>query len=401
LSRITSNAHRSDSKNQYSIIVCSIDDNKFQKLVISIKNTFSKAVQVIRIADARSLAEGYNRGIHYANGKIIIFCHDDIEFLNSNVDEIIEKDLKKFDIVGVAGTCRLIQGAWISAGQPFVHGQVAHKDSEHGDGITLCLYGLGRDNTIVNGVQALDGLFIAMNRYVLDDLRFDETLFTGFHLYDLDYTYAAYLKGYRIAIDHRIHLIHDSIGRFGTDWKNYAELFYKKYETVLPKNENDAFRLIRGVHFYSKNRTEHEMQVNSAGKRLWMEKGSEKLGSYLKIYIKIADNTYAILARNNCRLPFRDSSINYLCCRYHELSGKEKIENFAEILRICRHGAIIEFVMHFKKNNAEKETTQNQFFGPQTVYSENSKKIIGVLVPQGSERNGTGINSTCYQIKKQ
>jgi glycosyltransferase involved in cell wall biosynthesis len=224
--------NRPPNKPDYSLIVCSIDDRKYANLLKSVDAAFSKPVQVIRIIDAASLAEGYNRGVRFAQGKICIFCHDDIEFINCNMDSLLEEDLALHDIVGVAGTSRLVSGKWIQAGSPYIHGLVAHEDVRT-MGYSLCVYGMGQDPVVVEKIQALDGLFFAVNRDVLDYIAFDEALFDGFHLYDLDFTFNAYLKGFKLAVDHRLLLIHQSGGRFDHNWQQYARRFNGKYARWL------------------------------------------------------------------------------------------------------------------------------------------------------------------------
>jgi GT2 family glycosyltransferase len=220
-----------------SIVTCSNKDERFNAFFQNVIGTFGDQLQIIRVNDAQSMAEGYNRGVRSAIGKIIIFCHDDIEFLDSNTLEFIKEDLDFFDIVGVAGTSRLMEGRWHISGKKYIHGYVAHPLNERSTDYQICVYGNSSKFHIVKNIQALDGLFFAVKNSVCSDVRFDES-FNGFHLYDLDFTYAAYLKGYRIAIDHRIPILHHSGGRYDAIWKIFYDKFNTKYSNVLyPKLE--------------------------------------------------------------------------------------------------------------------------------------------------------------------
>ena len=248
---------------EFSIITCSCDDSRFTSLKDSIAKTFGHDVQLIRIQGARSLAEGYNLGISQAKGSQIIFCHDDIVFLNHDTASLVAKDLESFDMVGVAGTSRIVDGKWNSSGHPYLHGQVAHVSKGKEPGYQLCSYGLGRDNAIVKNIQALDGLFVGVNRSVIDALRFDERRFDGFHLYDLDYTYTAYLLGFRIAIDSRIHLLHHSDGRYDNNWEKYAKRFYQKYGHIFPNKRKNASMFINRTFSKSLENIRSEMLRNS------------------------------------------------------------------------------------------------------------------------------------------
>jgi predicted O-linked N-acetylglucosamine transferase (SPINDLY family) len=223
-------------KSRLSIITCSVDHAKFTAFETNVRNTFGNGVQLIRIADARSLSEGYNRGIARAEGDILVFCHDDIEFLSCDTAALIREDLLTRDIAGVAGASRLYEGKWILAGHPHVHGQVAHL-AEDRKRYELTVYGQNTENVLVDGIQALDGLFFAVKRHVLDQVQFEEYTFTGFHLYDLDFTYSAFLRGFRLAVDYRIHVLHTSAGRYDEVWKADFFRFNRKHARHLPKRQ--------------------------------------------------------------------------------------------------------------------------------------------------------------------
>src|SRR6185503_5578792 len=53
---------------------------------------------------------------------------------------------------------------------------------------------------LIHGMQALDGLFMAANREVLERVRFDEVTFDGFHGYDMDFSFSSHLAGFRLAV---------------------------------------------------------------------------------------------------------------------------------------------------------------------------------------------------------
>jgi GT2 family glycosyltransferase len=186
--------------------------------------------EIIRIADARSLAEGYNRGIAQSRGDRIILSHDDIQILNPNACDKIKGHLDRFDLIGVAGTSRLICGEWVRAGPPYIHGQVAHT-AQGLIGYEIWIFSTG--TTIVGNVQAIDGLFMACTRKVVEAVRFDERSFDGWHLYDLDFSYSAYLAGFRLGVCNDISIIHASRGLRHPSCETYARHFEQKYRDKL------------------------------------------------------------------------------------------------------------------------------------------------------------------------
>jgi hypothetical protein len=218
-----------------SIIICSIKPQRFDKVCANYHALLSGVEhEIIGIHDARSLCEGYNRGIRRATGEILVFSHDDIEILSSDFAAKLLAHMARHDLIGVAGTTRVIGGNWLYAGWPHIHGQIGSPGTSPGS-IKVRVFqirGLATPNA-----QAIDGIFLAVRRAVVERIGFDETTFDGWHLYDLDFTYSAHLAGFRAAICHDLCLVHDSIGDYGRDWQRYAQRFEEKYRDRLPRGE--------------------------------------------------------------------------------------------------------------------------------------------------------------------
>ncbi|MGC2519286.1 MAG: glycosyltransferase [Burkholderiales bacterium] len=211
-----------------SIIICSIDDQNFNCVAENYARQLGDwPYELIRIDDATSLADGYNRGIERSNGELLIFSHDDIEILTPDFCDRLFAHLESFDLIGVAGTSMLLNGRWISAGQPGIHGQVVQPVLT-GEGFTLDVF--GPENQPARGnIQALDGLFLATRRWVAESLRFDAENFDGFHLYDIDFSYRAHLAGLRVGVCNDILIYHQSLGPTDDTWERYMKVFWNKF----------------------------------------------------------------------------------------------------------------------------------------------------------------------------
>lgn len=208
-----------------SAVVCSIDPQKAARIREHYAALFSgRRFEIVQINDARSLSEGYNRGFAQTSGDVVIFSHDDIEIASPDFPARLLLHLSTHDIVGVAGTSRLIGVNWNSAGWPWLHGCVAHSEPG-GNGFFFHCFG---PPTQV-AVEAIDGLFIAAKREVCEAIPFGAETFDGFHLYDLDFSYRAFLAGFRIAVAWDIPIIHASSGRLDAAWQKYAQRFAAKY----------------------------------------------------------------------------------------------------------------------------------------------------------------------------
>ena len=212
-----------------SIVICSIDSAKFAAVTANYRSLLARRPhEIIGIHDAKSLCEGYNRGAAQASGDIVVFSHDDVEILSVDFAARLTRALAQHALVGVAGTTHFPVEGWGRPGWPYRHGQIAHR-VPGGARYAVDVFGVG--GAIVPGVQAVDGVFFAVRREVLDAVRFDETTFDGFHFYDIDFSYRVFRAGFEVAVSNEIAIVHHSRGHLGDEWRRYAERFMAKHAT--------------------------------------------------------------------------------------------------------------------------------------------------------------------------
>ena len=143
-----------------SVVICSIHRNRFNRTVDQYRGLLKdEPHEMIGIHDARSIAEGYNRGLAQSRGEIVIFSHDDLDIWTAEFIPRLKKHLETVDVVGVAGTNRLVGPAWYQAGPPHIFGQVTHASQGQ---YQVHIYGAPR--RLVIGIQAMDGLLLAFRR---------------------------------------------------------------------------------------------------------------------------------------------------------------------------------------------------------------------------------------------
>ena len=214
-----------------SVVMCSRDDARFAAATAVWARAMGWAdYEIVRIPDARSMCEGYNRGVALAKHERLIFCHDDIEFLCDDLPGRLDAHFARFDLFGAAGTTKLIGPAYSYAGPPYVVGQVAHELPSR----PLQLDVFAAPAASVGNVQALDGTLMAVRRNVLDRVRWDER-YDHFHLYDIDFSFAAHRAGFAVGVACDLGLLHRSLGAFGTpEWNRAANLFMEKWLPALP-----------------------------------------------------------------------------------------------------------------------------------------------------------------------
>ncbi|MBL8299566.1 MAG: hypothetical protein JNN30_14610 [Rhodanobacteraceae bacterium] len=221
-----------------SVVVCSIDPSRLQRLCVDLQRELAgEDWELIHIGDARSLNEGYRRGLARAHGELVVLCHDDIGILSRHFATRLRQRLATHDLIGVAGSDRLTGPTWFWSGPPHVASWVCQP---YGSGWLLGL--LGTRGPVIDGAQALDGLFLAGRRDALLALGFDAETFDGFHFYDLDLSWRAHRAGLRCAIALDLLLWHASGGDFSASWQHYAQRFLQKFPELTPAAAQARFR---------------------------------------------------------------------------------------------------------------------------------------------------------------
>jgi len=128
----------------------------------------------------------------------------------------VKKHLADADLVGIVGTTKVVYGSWARAGPPYTFGQVCEPDGQDAPfRVLVC----AMPAPLVHGMQAVDGLFMAANREVLERVRFDEVTFDGFHCYDIDFSFSSHLAGFRVAVAADMPVLHASAGNFDPAWE--------------------------------------------------------------------------------------------------------------------------------------------------------------------------------------
>ena len=237
---------------RFSVVICSISPDKFAAATASYRAALGDDLDIVGIHDARSLCEGYNRGIARARGELLILSHDDVEVLAHDFEARLRRHLARFDLVGVAGTTLQAGASWFHSGVPHQHGFVPHR--RPGEALFRAeAYGVGA--AAVAGIQSLDGLFLAGPRALFAALGFDADRFDDFHLYDTDFSYRAHRAGHRLAVATDLCLLHQSTGARGAAfeaWRTQAARFLEKHAATLPDRPKGPNPL-RAIHLATRD----------------------------------------------------------------------------------------------------------------------------------------------------
>lgn len=195
--------------------------------------------EVIVIADARSMCDGYTRGTRQAKGDLLVYSHHDVEYLFDDFVEVLESALSQYDVIGVAGTDKLVNPVWTHAGVGHQFGQVVSPTDE--GPLNIEVY--GAPAPIVGGMVAMDGLFLAARREAAERIGWDGATFDGFHFYDIDFTFRAAIAGLKLAVVPKLGFIHTSQNGPDPDYDTYLRRFAAKHGASIRTEPDYPFQV--------------------------------------------------------------------------------------------------------------------------------------------------------------
>ena len=222
--------------NKIAVVVCSkktSDENK--GFVEHIKETCGcdTHVYMIHNPDGVSLSKIYadmvvNKEI---DSDIIVFIHDDIEFLKKGWGKEVLRlfnEHKEYGIIGVAGSAQFDEnGAWWNYEKKY--GQVLHRN-EGKSWLTAFSPLLTKD---LEDVVVIDGLFMAVHKRRISENFSREIEF--FDFYDVYFCLSNYLsKKCKIGVTTNIRLAHNSVGKLKDSWYKNREIVNEKFKRYFP-----------------------------------------------------------------------------------------------------------------------------------------------------------------------
>jgi glycosyltransferase involved in cell wall biosynthesis len=223
-----------------SIIICSRNPADALSVRRNLLGTakYPKSLEII-VIDNREKNEGlcavYNQGVAKANGRVLVFMHEDVWMMEKEWDVVLLKkfrEMPEMQILGVAGSAYLVNypyASWSAANIPYTFGKVVHLiEKENTFFLTLFNDRDGDQEAVV-----VDGLWFAARKTLFEKCRFDSETFTRFHFYDLDICMQALEFG-KVFVTTDIRVLHKSEGTFEEEWKEWNDIFVEKWKNKLP-----------------------------------------------------------------------------------------------------------------------------------------------------------------------
>jgi len=217
-----------------TIVYCTRTTNPEYSEILKTTSGLRDKVEVIElVTNGGSLTTQYNKGLKLAKNNIVVFCHDDLEFITKNWGNKLLKLFSKhpdFGIIGIAGTRELpTSGKWWENPRA-MRGRVEH---EHNGKRWLSSYSEDIDNNL-DPVVICDGLFFAIDK-TKTKAAFNED-YTGFHFYDVTYCLDNHLAGVKIGVTTAIRVCHKSMGVTNDEWEKNRVKFSEEYKSQLPQS---------------------------------------------------------------------------------------------------------------------------------------------------------------------
>lgn len=219
-----------------SIIICARKNDISDALKENIRQTIGVNYEVIVIDNSRndhSIFSAYNKGVALSHYPFLLFMHDDIHFHTQDWGSKLLKHFENAHIgaVGVAGAPYLpfAPGGWWSTGEGYLH--LLHSSNSSAP---AQLDNYFPENEIARNVVALDGVWFCIRKEIFNRIRFDETSFHGFHLYDIDISLQVHEAGYQLLCVKDILIQHFSKGSLNDQWVSMMLALNKKWKNKLP-----------------------------------------------------------------------------------------------------------------------------------------------------------------------
>ena len=228
-----------------SVIICSINDSFARQVQKNIAETIGVVWEPIIIDNTKSpesITKVYNEGANKAQYDIVCFVHEDVLFQSKNwgvkLLNHFESDIN-LGLIGIAGSkykSKTLSG-WFTGFSEFDCCNITHLDSTN---LQEKIYFNPSPECRSQEVVVLDGVFLCSPKKVWQEVKFNDSLLTGFHLYDLDFSFRV-AERYKVIVTFDIDILHITKGaHFGNKWLEDTLRWHSKIEKKLPAFTSDV-----------------------------------------------------------------------------------------------------------------------------------------------------------------
>lgn len=251
-----------------SIVICHRSPTFLDQLKQNISNTIGVPYEMVIIDNTTNkynIFQAYNLGIKQSKFDLICFAHEDIIFHTKDWGKKVINHLKnpKVGIIGVAGSHYVpkLPGAHWSSG--IESGNIIHTIGGKTD-FLRCRYIENHEPSMQAVI--VDGLWLCVSKVVMNQVRFDDITFSGFHCYDSDICLQIKKLNYDVKIVFDIIIEHFSLGSRDSTWLKNIFYLYNKWEKELPVCSIELSKSeISQAHFSNAKELIEQIGINKFG----------------------------------------------------------------------------------------------------------------------------------------
>jgi Glycosyltransferase like family len=238
-----------------SIIICSVDPVSLANIKKNIEQTVGVPYEIIVIGNSANrygICQAYNEGGAQARFPLLCFMHEDIAFETAGWGEIVRRHLSdsRTGLLGVAGSDAksLVPSGWTFSIVSREINMVQHYRFSGAPPLRIRETGQTQAGPLKK-VVVVDGFWLCTKREVFDRFKFDETTFTGFHGYDIDFSLQVNTQ-YDVCVAFDVVIHHFSEGKRDRQWLNSAVAISRKWKKRLPVSVYDLSHEQYRVHHW-------------------------------------------------------------------------------------------------------------------------------------------------------
>lgn|GEM_PF-793306 len=236
-----------------SIIVCSVNEDYFNRFKESISKTIGIEYEIIKIDNQKeklSIAKAYNKGAILSSFDHLVFVHEDVVFHSEYWGQ---KLVDYFNVLGNPGVLGIAGSNYlpISPSYWWIPDQT-RRFCNYMDNNELGKVGEGKQRNSGHEnpmpVFLLDGMFLAMKKEAFDKIKFDESL-EGFHGYDTAICLRSAIQFQNYFVPD-ILIEHFSHGKPNSTWLLNTLDSYLVKEAILSQFDFDPKIEIKSYHLF-------------------------------------------------------------------------------------------------------------------------------------------------------
>lgn len=243
-----------------SIIVCSRTSSVNPEFAANVEETIAVDYEFVWIDNSSnqySIFSAYNKGVELSTGNILCFAHEDIRFHTPGWGKKLIAHLadESVGIAGVFGMQAIADYEDFRVNSPRdVGGLIQDTQLYRQPKISYAWRNFSKHSkyNVVDDCVFVDGLFMASRKELFNEISFDDTTYSGFHLYDFDICMEAIKVGKRVIVCNDILIEHFSEGVFDETFVEVCEVARRKWKSYLP--------IIRGVKEADKQKIIHQLK---------------------------------------------------------------------------------------------------------------------------------------------